>query len=77
MSSGSAVAARAGEIFSHHIDSQRRRLDQIMAGLMVGQWACGILIAILYSPYAWAGRTRTTHSHVYAAIFGGLLVSSQ
>ena len=32
MTSGSTITARAQEIFSSHLDKQRQRIDQIMAG---------------------------------------------
>jgi hypothetical protein len=43
---------------------------------MIGQWILGILIAVFYSPYSWAGRIRSVHVHVYTAVFLGGLISS-
>jgi hypothetical protein len=33
-------------------------------------------LALTFSPYGWAGKTRDIHLHVYVAIFGGALISS-
>ena len=63
MSLTTNIAERAEEIFSSHILELRQRVDRLFAGLMLGQWLFAILVAIFYSPYAWAGRTRRTKSN--------------
>src|SRR5262249_13615551 len=44
--------------------------------LMIGQWLFAIALAIWLSPYAWSGKLRSTHVHVYAAIGLGAAISS-
>ena len=68
------ITARAGELFA----AQRRhvfvRVDRMFMGLMAGQWIFGILVAFFLSPYAWEGKERTVHPHVWTAVFlGGAL----
>src|SRR6185295_15298867 len=75
-STATTVSARAKELFDAHIDGIRRRTDRLLAWLMAGQWVFGIVIAITYSPYAWAGRTRYVHPHLLAALLLGALLSS-
>src|SRR5207248_7127785 len=36
----------------------------------------GIVLALTFSPYAWAGKVRSVHAHVYAAVILGALISS-
>ncbi len=70
----SALRVSADALFEQHRDRILQRTDQMFAWLMLGQWFFGILLAIVLSPYAWAGRTSTVHAHVYAAVFlGGAL----
>ena len=69
-----ATGWRAAEIFEHERGVILRRTDRWFAWLMLGQWLFGVLIAVAYSPYAWAGRSRSIHEHVYAAVLlGGLI----
>ncbi len=43
--------------------------------LIPTQWAFAVVVALVYSPYAWAGRTASTHMHVFLAVFGGALLT--
>jgi len=72
---GTDVSQRAEELFESIRDQLNRRTDRFFAWLMFGQWVFGILIAAIYSPYGWAGKVRTVHVHVYAAIFLGAAIS--
>ncbi len=68
------IAARARALYTEQRQRVLQRVDRMFLGLMGGQWAFGVLIAILYSPYGWEGRQRTIHLHVYIAVFlGGAL----
>ena len=71
-----AVSRRAEELFGEHRDSIHRRVDRLFAGLMVGQWLFAIVVAALFSPYAWAGKVLMVHVHVYAAVLLGGTISS-
>jgi len=72
----SGVSRRAAQLFEEHFQSVRKRGDRLFAGLMVAQWLFGIALAFVYSPYAWAGKERSLHVHVYAALFLGAAISS-
>jgi two-component system sensor histidine kinase HydH len=68
------IAERARALYTEQRQRVLQRVDRMFLGLMGGQWAFGVLIAILYSPYGWEGRQRTIHLHVYIAVFlGGAL----
>jgi two-component system sensor histidine kinase/response regulator len=74
LAAGDPIARRAAEIFGRQRTVILRRTDYWFSRLLVAEWLFGILIAVLYSPYAWAGRTRSIHEHVYAAVLlGGLI----
>jgi methyl-accepting chemotaxis protein len=68
--------ARTNELFAERYKILAARTDRIFAYLMAGQWLFGIFIAVVLSPYAWAGRVSSIGSHVVAAIFLGGLFSS-
>jgi PAS domain S-box-containing protein len=81
MSSGTrkrpeAIAGTAEAIFVGDLDHIRRRSDRVFAWLMAAQWIFAITIAIVYSPYGWEGKVRSTHIHVQAAILLGTLLSA-
>ena len=70
------VSERAEVLYQEQMQIRRVRADRMFAALMVAQWAFAILLVVLVSPYAWSGKVREFHPHLYAAIFmgGGLAV---
>src|SRR5258708_32116672 len=42
---------------------------------MIVQWVAAIFMAIVISPYTWAGQSSAIHVHVWAAIFLGGAIS--
>jgi len=76
MKSGEPNAARAEELFAEQYNAVLRRTDRWFAGLLLLQWAVGILFALTITPKAWTGQYSHTHIHVWAAIFlGGVIVA--
>jgi len=71
-----AIVRRAEERFQAHRNQIFRATDRLFAWLMAGQWVFGILVALTFSPYAWAGKTHSIHTHVWAAILLGGAISS-
>jgi two-component system, sensor histidine kinase and response regulator len=70
------IRRRAEYFFNEHIQSNYRRTDRLFAGLMFVQWLAGICAAIWISPLSWSGSESTVHSHVWAAVLLGGLISS-
>jgi hypothetical protein len=66
-----AVVRRADARFDAHRQEILRTTDRTFAWLMVAQWLFAILLAVTVSPYAWQGKEKTVHVHVWAAIFLG------
>ena len=71
-----AIVARAEERFQAHRMEILTWADRFFARLLVGQWVFAIAIALVVSPYAWEGKTRTVHVHVWFAIFLGAAISA-
>lgn len=64
------------ERFEAHQDSLRSRTDRLFGWLLLGEWVFGILIAAVFSPYGWEGKTRVFSNHLPIAILlGGAIVS--
>ena len=70
-----AIVGRAEERFQAHWMEIVSWTDRLFAKLMIGQWLFAIVIALVVSPYAWEGRVRTVHAHVWFAIFLGGAIS--
>jgi hypothetical protein len=71
-----AIVRRAEARYQERRHSVMAKTDRMFAWLMLGQWAFGIGLALLVSPWAWEGRVRTVHAHVWAAtLLGGILTS--
>jgi signal transduction histidine kinase len=48
--------------------------SELFFWLLIAQWVLAIAIALVLSPYGWAGRTRSLHTHVeLAVVLGGLV----
>jgi signal transduction histidine kinase len=71
-----AIARRTDELFEEQRQAVYRRTDRMFAYLMVAQWLFGIVVALVFSPYGWSGKTRSVHLHVWVAIFLGGAISS-
>jgi hypothetical protein len=71
-----AIVGRAEERYEKHRQEIFQNTDRMFAALMIGQWIFAVILALAVSPYAWAGKTRTIHMHVWVAIFLGGIVSS-
>jgi len=66
-----AVDARAAELRDAQLVARRKRIDRMFAVLLGIQYVAGIAGALFVSPYAWEGKVRVLHMHVWVAILGG------
>lgn len=75
-SAAKLIVARAVRRFRDFQGNVHAETDRIFLKLLLAEWAFGIALALWYSPYAWEGKTRAVHAHVWAALgLGGLLCS--
>jgi hypothetical protein len=65
------VIARATELYDEQAMARYRKVDRMFAVLLVVQYLAGIGAAFAISPYAWAGKERVLHMHVWVAIIAG------
>jgi len=66
---------RADELFQQHRQEIFRNTDKLFARLMLFQWVGCIVIALVISPYTWAGESSQIHIHVWTAILVGGAIS--
>ncbi|HWM87935.1 MAG TPA: hypothetical protein VNO33_18905, partial [Kofleriaceae bacterium] len=65
---------RARALYEQQLTAVFQQRDRVFAWLFAAQWVFAIGLALLWSPYGWAGKVQTTHLHVYyALILGGAL----
>jgi hypothetical protein len=69
--SDTTTALRAETIRDEQLLVRRIRIDRMFAVLLVVQYLAGIIGALVVSPYAWQGKERVLHMHVWVAILGG------
>jgi two-component system sensor histidine kinase HydH len=67
---------RAEELFLEGRDRTFRKADRVFFWLLLGQWVLALALALIVSPYAWAGKNYTLHLHVYVALFVGGLINA-
>jgi hypothetical protein len=65
------IEARATELGSEQMNARRARVDRMFAYLLIVQYLAGIAAALAVSPYAWQGKERVIHLHVWVAIVAG------
>ncbi|MEA2463293.1 MAG: hypothetical protein QOJ98_1040 [Acidobacteriota bacterium] len=65
------TAARASELRKEQLHVRYRKVDRMFAILLVVQYVAGIIAALVVSPYAWSGKERVLHMHVWVAILAG------
>src|SRR5438067_5734926 len=71
-----AIVQRAETRYEAHRQEIFRSADRMFGGLMIGQWIFAIVIALTFSPYAWQGKVKTVHLHVWVAVFLGAAITS-
>ncbi len=62
---------KVGKLFQERRDAHFRKMDRMFQYLLGAQWIFAILIAAVISPYAWEGKEKVFHIHLYLAIFMG------
>ena len=70
------IVQRAEDRYRAHQQEIYRTADRTFAGLMIGQWIFAIFIALTVSPYAWEGKAKTVHMHVWVALLLGGAITS-
>jgi hypothetical protein len=71
-----AIVRRAEERFQAHWMEVVSSADRFFARLMAGQWLAAVVVALVFSPYAWEGKVRSVHVHVWFAVFLGAVISA-
>lgn len=71
-----AIATRADQLFDEQMSAGYRETDRMFAALLVFEWIAALALALIVSPYAWAGSSFGLHIHVAIAVVGGLLINS-
>ena len=66
-----SVDARATQLDAEQRRARHARVDRAFAVLLAIQWVAGIAGALWLSPYAWAGKEKVLHVHVWVAVLGG------
>jgi hypothetical protein len=71
-----AIIGRSEVRYEQHKQEIFKSTDWMFAVLMIAQWIFAVILSLVVSPYAWAGKVRTIHMHVWVAIFLGGILSS-
>jgi two-component system, NtrC family, sensor histidine kinase HydH len=71
-----AILARAEDRFQQSRRELFVSMDRLFSFLMVGQWVFGVILALAVSPWAWVGKEKGIHPHVWVALVLGALLSS-
>ena len=68
------IDALAGRLFDEDVWALRVKSDRLFVRLFAAQWAFAIVLALVLSPWAYAGEVRSVHPHVWTSVvIGGSL----
>jgi two-component system, sensor histidine kinase and response regulator len=71
----SSIDSRARELYRKFRRTSDEKTNLLFMRLLVVEWAAGVLLALIVSPYTWEGHERLIHLHVWLSfILGGILV---
>ncbi|MDP3509138.1 MAG: PAS domain S-box protein [Candidatus Melainabacteria bacterium] len=65
----------AEKIYKQERLSICQQTDRMFGWLMILQWLASLLVAIIVSPYSWAGRDSFIHPHIYFVTVLGSLIT--
>ena len=68
--------ARVAQLFDERYRALAVFCDRMLMKLMLVQWAAAVVLALVISPLAWAGKHAVIHGHVFAALLLGGLITS-
>lgn len=68
------VRQRIEQLYASYERSVFAKTNQLFWWLLIAQWAFAVLIAAVWSPFAWAGAESSLHPHLLAAIFIGAII---
>lgn len=71
-----AIVARAEDRFQQGRRELFVSMDRLFSYLMAGQWVFGVILALTVSPWAWVGKEKGIHPHMWVALVLGALLSS-
>jgi hypothetical protein len=69
------LSERGAELYEEQLGGQRRNLDRMFSKLMLVQWVAAVVVAVAYSPIAWAGKHGVIVGPLYVALFGGAVLA--
>ncbi|HEY0371477.1 MAG TPA: hypothetical protein VGD79_05725 [Thermoanaerobaculia bacterium] len=64
-------SARAEELYQEQTVKRHVMVSRMFAVLLIVQYVACVAAAWAVSPYAWAGKERVLHMHVWVALLGG------
>lgn len=74
--SPNAVDQRVQELFESHLHGLQKLTDWAFIAVFAGQWLFALVLVFSTSPLTWNGTHSSTHTHVWAAFFIGVLLVS-
>ncbi len=70
------VVKHREEGFIQMQDELHRKIDRMFGKLLIAQWLFAIVLALVISPFSYAGTERTLHVHVKAAVIFGAIINA-
>ena len=71
----SKIDDRAKELYQQFRQAGDEDTNLLFLRLLIAEWIAGVLVALVVSPYAWAGHDRLIHIHVWLALILGAILA--
>jgi len=70
------LTPRGREILEQHRHAHNLKTDRMFLVLLLAQWAFAVVVALVISPFTWAGKVHAVHQHVWTALIMGGVINS-
>jgi PAS domain S-box-containing protein len=70
------IGTRATSIFDATLRKVQAEANRVFFWVFLAQWVFAIALALILTPYAWTGGSRSLHFHVQLAVFGGAALNA-
>src|ERR1700744_2934384 len=71
-----AIQRRATQLYAEQLAHSQEEASRVFFWLFITQWIAAIILALILSPYAWSGSSRSVHIHAQLAVFGGFVLNA-
>jgi len=71
----SPVEARTAALYTQFSEASDEKTNLLFLRLLMAEWAAGVVVALIVTPYSWNGSERLVHIHVWLSFVLGAILA--